>query len=523
MHSERIFETFAAKLADKFDPSLLPMDENESSITADQCRTEALSELIMKLRDLCSSTDLTDNFSKFDARLKREIDKIVETNWNYSEEKSKEVLQELAERISLPKVQSTDDIKPTLSMEFNSEWSHVIEEYFNNTKGPAANAILLAFIKDKVFESIGELLKDVVEAYTESENKLKLFLTELQVTEKKWKTQFEMNEKLLAERTEEKDELLGKNNEYELMFDQLQRELKSKENDIKSLKNFQEIEIANLKQQEENMSKEKALIIEDLTKKLNTMNNKIGELEAENQKLQNENIKNITQLKNHTRILEQTLDENKKKPRSSQQQSIISTLYTDIKTSLDDFKTLLNELNDNSKLKNQVLELQKEINEKEFAANKKMLDIRKEMGSQITETRLKHENDIRTMTAEIDSLKQSNSGLKAKLAQADTKYKIMSSKIEGIQVEKSLSDEDLKIKEKTILQFKSVLEQERTKVTTEIEKKGDVEMMLNQVIVDKAIIEEDIETLVEFICDSVKVFGKKMRVKEMIEKLRGEK
>eukprot|EP00826_Nyctotherus_ovalis_P035589 TRINITY_DN3068_c0_g1_i4.p1 TRINITY_DN3068_c0_g1~~TRINITY_DN3068_c0_g1_i4.p1 ORF type:complete len:663 (+),score=265.40 TRINITY_DN3068_c0_g1_i4:691-2679(+) len=523
-YSEAIFENFSSKLAEKLDPALMPMNENELAQIADQCKTEATAELLTKLRDLCSAADLTENYNSFEARLKSEIDKTIETNTNYSEEKSREVLQVLLEKIRLPKVQSTEDVKPTLAAEYMGEWVRIIEEYFNHTKGPAKNTVLINFIKSKVLGSIGEILKDVVDAYAESENKLRLYLTELQVSEKKWKTLFENNEKILAERSQEKDELMAKNNEFELKFDQLQRDLRTRENDIKSLKKYQEIEIANLRQQDETLINEKVLVIEDLKKKLEALNNKIAELEAENQKLQNENIRNAAQLKNNNKILEQTLDETKKKPKTSQQQNIISTLYKNIKASLEEFKVLLNELNDAGRLKKQVLDLQKEANEQEFATSKRVLEVRKEMGTNITDLKVKHEQEIRTLIAEIDSLKQNNFSLKTKLVQADNKYKVLISKLEGLQSEKELLEDNMGIKEKVIEQCKQELGQERMKIDDEVKKREAVEMILNTTKIEYAEAQEDVEALVDFIDDIVNIMGKKrINLKEMIGKLTREK
>lgn len=128
------------------------------------------------------------------------------------------------------------------------------------------DAILVEYLKEKALPSMGELLKDIEDVYTESESKLKLYLSELQASEKKWKTLVDNNEKILTERTQEKDELMSKNSELELKIDQVHRELKSKENEIKSTKNLQAIEISNLKHLYENTLKEKALVIEDLNK-----------------------------------------------------------------------------------------------------------------------------------------------------------------------------------------------------------------------------------------------------------------
>ncbi len=523
-HTEAIVDTFTSKLAEKVSPATLPMEEDELTQIIEQCKLEVSGELIRKLHELCSPSDLSESYGKFEARLKIEIDKAIETNWTYSEEKCKDLLQALTEKMALPKVQSTTDVKPTLMIEFTGEWARIIEEYYKNAKGPAKDSVMVDLMKNKVLTSLGELLKDVVDVYTESENKLRLYLTELQVSEKKWKTLFDNNEKILAERTQEKDELMAKNSELELKHDQLQRELKSKENDIKSLKNYQAIEIANLKHLNETVLKEKALIIEDLNKKLDSMSDKVSELEGENQKLQNENIRNVTQLKNHSKILEQTLDESKKKPKASQQQNVISTLYKNIKSSLDEFKTLLGEVDDVSKMKKQILELQKEVNDKEFAANKKILEMRKEMGNQLTEVKLKHENEIRILTADVDSLKQNNSGLQDKLAAADNKMKVLAAKMEALQNEKTLLEENIQIKEGLIQQYKSSMDQEKKKAETEYNMRQDVEMELSKTKVDWALINEDTEALVDYIAELAEKFTKKkLSIKDMYGKIRSEK
>ena len=410
-HSESIFENFNAKLHEKLNILSLPMDDSEFNQTINQCKLQAINSFIRELHELCCANDLVDSFNKFESRLKVEIDAITESNLNLSEEKAKELLQELVEKASFPKVDTTTDIKPTLMIEFTGEWSRIIEDYYKHAKGPGKHSVLSEFAKQRILSSISDLVKGLFDAYTESENKLRLYLTELQISDKKWKTLFENNEKLLIERTQEKDELMAKNSELELKYDQLQRELKSKENDIKSLKNYQAIEISNLKQLNETMMKEKTLVIEDILRKHESMAAKLSEIEVENQKLQNENIRNMTQLKNNNKILEQTLDENKKKPKGSEDQNIVATLYKNIKASLDEFKTLIGDVEDNAKLKKHILDLQKELNDKEFEGNKKILDIRKEMGSELTETKLKHENEVRTLITENDLLKQTNSSL----------------------------------------------------------------------------------------------------------------
>lgn len=232
----------------------------------------------------------------------------------------------------------------------------------------------------------------------------------------------------------------------------------------------------------------------------------------------------MTQLKNHSKILEQTLDESKKKPKSSQQQNVISTLYKNIKSSLDEFKTLLGEVDDASKLKKQIVELQKELNDKEFTANKKILEMRKEMGNQLTEVKLKHENENRVLSVELDGLKQSNTTLHDKLVQSENRIKMLGAKLEGLQTEKTLLDENFKIKEELIQQYKTSLDQENKKVETESNARQDIEMDLSKIKVEWALIQEDTESLVEYITDLAEKYAKKkLSIKDTFSKIRNEK
>eukprot|EP00826_Nyctotherus_ovalis_P039863 TRINITY_DN3866_c0_g2_i4.p1 TRINITY_DN3866_c0_g2~~TRINITY_DN3866_c0_g2_i4.p1 ORF type:complete len:780 (+),score=309.70 TRINITY_DN3866_c0_g2_i4:73-2412(+) len=456
-NTESLFESFSGKLEERAPPSSMPMEEEDLTSIIDQCKLETSGELIRKLHELCSPNDLVDNYSKFDARLKIEVEKARESNLGYSEESCRAVLQELTEKMTLPKIQGIADVKPTLMLEFTGEWSRLIDDYYAHAKGPAKDQVLADFVKNRVLTSLGELLKDIIDVYSESESRLQLTISELQGSEKKWRTLFENNERILGERTREKDELMAKNSELELRDDQLQRDLKARENDLKSLKSFQEMEMANLRQLNENILREKTLIIDDLNKKLTSMTNKLDDIEGENQKLQNENIRNAAQLKSHSKLIEQSLDESKKKSKSAQQQNVISTLYKNIKSGLDEFKLLLSEVDDAAKQKKLILELQKEVNDKEFAANKKVLEMRKEEGSQMMQLRLKHENELRVIAGELDASKQTTVSLQDKLEQEKNKVRQLESKVETLQEEKKLLEESIGVKDELVHQYLSLI------------------------------------------------------------------
>jgi len=523
-NTESLFESFSNKLEEHIPSSNMPMEEEDFMNKINQCKLEVSGELIRKLHELCSPNDLVDNFSKFDNRLKIEVERIKESNLGYSEENCKAVLQELTDKMTLPKIQGIADVKPTLMLEFTGEWSKLIDDFYKNSKGPAKDQILADFLKNRILTSLGELLKDIIDVYSESETKLQLTITELQASEKKWKTLFENNEKILRERTREKDELMAKNSELELRDDQLQRDLKARENDIKSLKNYQEIEMVNLRQLNDNMLREKTLIIDDLNKKLNSLANKVEDLESDNQKLQNENIRSVAQLKNHSKLIEQSLDESKKKSKSVQQQNVISTLYKNIKSGLDEFKVLLSEVDDISKLKKQILELQKEVNDKEFAANKKVLEMRKEEGNQMTQLRLKHDNELRIIAGELETLKQNNANLQDKLEQEKNKLKQLEAKVEALQAEKKILEESISVKDELVHQYKISLELENKKAHDESNLRQDMEMQLSKIKVDWMLLEDDTEPLLDFIVIMAEKYGKKrLSIKNTFGKIRNEK
>lgn len=136
----------------------------------------------------------------------------------------------------------------------------------------------------------------------------------------------------------------------------------------------------------------------------------------------------MAQLQNQGKILEQTKDESKKKP----QQVALTSVLKNIRGCLDEFKNLIGDADEINKLKKQNADLQKELYEKDFTANKKILEVRKEMGNVITELKVKNENDARIEAAHLDEIKQSNVNLKERVTQYESKLNLLNAKYEVI-------------------------------------------------------------------------------------------
>lgn len=122
------------------------------------------------------------------------------------------------------------------------------------------------YIKESYISGFGEIINSLINVYTDSESKIKLSLLESEGSEKKWKALMENNEKIIEEKVKEKDDLMTQIGTLELKLDQLQRDLKAKDNDVMASKNLMSIEINNIKKLNEELVKEKAAVIEEQIK-----------------------------------------------------------------------------------------------------------------------------------------------------------------------------------------------------------------------------------------------------------------
>eukprot|EP00826_Nyctotherus_ovalis_P039865 TRINITY_DN3866_c0_g2_i9.p2 TRINITY_DN3866_c0_g2~~TRINITY_DN3866_c0_g2_i9.p2 ORF type:complete len:225 (+),score=107.84 TRINITY_DN3866_c0_g2_i9:71-745(+) len=198
--------------------------------------------------------------------------------------------------------------------------------------------------------------------------------------------------------------------------------------------------------------------------------------------------------------------------------------YKNIKSGLDEFKLLLSEVDDAAKQKKLILELQKEVNDKEFAANKKVLEMRKEEGSQMMQLRLKHENELRVIAGELDASKQTTVSLQDKLEQEKNKVRQLESKVETLQEEKKLLEESIGVKDELVHQYKLSLEQESKKTEEESNLRQDLEMKLSKTKADWMLLEDDTEPLLDFIVTMAEKYGKKrLSIKNTFGKIRNEK
>jgi hypothetical protein len=93
-----------------------------------------------------------------------------------------------------------------------------------------------------------------------------------------------------------------------------------------------------------------------------------------------------------------------------------------------------------------------------------------------------------------------------------------------MQTEKSLLDENFKLKEDLVQQYQTSLEQETKKSEQESKSREDLEMQLSKTKVDWALLQQDSEVLIDCITDlGTKFAKKKCPVKESYETLRSDK
>ena len=91
-------------------------------------------------------------------------------------------------------------------------------------------------------------------------------------------------------------------------------------------------------------------------------------------------------------------------------------------------------------------------------------------------------------------------------------------------MEKQLIEEDTKIKEELVSKCKQGLEQETINIEKEKKAKQDTEMQLSKALVDRAILGEDTDVLVDIINEFAdKQKKKKLELKASVEKFRSDK
>lgn len=140
-HSEKILEDLEIKITENFPENLMPFDENNLMESIEKLKFAATNELIKKLHGLGTGSELVESIEIFEERIKILIEKIKDKNKEMSEEYCKDLLQKLEEKMVFPKIQATTDVKPTIMIEYSSEWANFIDDYYNNAKGPAKSKI----------------------------------------------------------------------------------------------------------------------------------------------------------------------------------------------------------------------------------------------------------------------------------------------------------------------------------------------------------------------------------------------
>lgn len=93
-----------------------------------------------------------------------------------------------------------------------------------------------------------------------------------------------------------------------------------------------------------------------------------------------------------------------------------------------------------------------------------------------------------------------------------------------MQKEKELLEENFKVKEELIVQYKASLEQESKNAQSESNMKQDLEMQLSKAKVELAVSQEDTESLVDCVVEVGEKYAKKgMNMKDTYGRIRGDK
>jgi len=220
-------------------------------------------------------------------------------------------------------------------------------------------------------------------------------------------------------------------------------------------------------------------------------------------------------LQNKKIQLEQSND--KKKPKVNQQQITVSNLLKEFRTSVDQLNSLLGEEGETQKIKNVLIEKTKELNDKEFEFNSKLLTLKKESSNEVRSIQMKCENKIRDITQDMEALKVTNNTLNDKMQSMDGKMKIMGVKLDGLSKECENLKEQMAGRQQIIETTKINLEESLKSFDELNNRKQDLEMELSNKKVKLAMENEDKERTIDVLIElSKKCLKKKADVKSAI-------
>jgi len=418
--------------------------------------------LLKDLKELLSNQEYIEAYSKFQNRISEEAEKYSDENNECSFEICMKLIENLFSNIQFPQISNVDQMSELIILQFQKEWEKLLTDYEKLSKGPEKNKALIAGLlgagKFNIISSYSELMRKVIEIFNQNRSVMNGVLSEMQSSEKKWKALVANNEKIIAEKNNEKEELLRTKNELELKIEKLTRDLKNKDFEIKSKENYQTIEISSFKNLTESQVKDKNNQIESLNRKNESLKQKIKDLEGVNQKLSYENSTLLTKLENQSKMLEQTMDETKKNLGSSQKQLSLNNLFKSIREVLEELKSHVNHIEEISKLKTENLQLKRDISEKDYACNKKILELKKDHVNEVKEVKHKFENDFASLKNDYESLKNAENGYKDKVSLFENRMKSLNKKVDLMKADANSLSESLKIKEQLVLRQKNSIE-----------------------------------------------------------------
>ena len=460
--TEQIFEDFINNLNSTMPKDTFPIDEKNFKERVSVLVNGINMRLLKDLKELLSNQEYIEAYSKFQNRISEEAEKYSDENNECSFEICMKLIENLFSNIQFPQISNVDQMSELIILQFQKEWEKLLTDYEKLSKGPEKNKALIAGLlgagKFNIISSYSELMRKVIEIFNQNRSVMNGVLSEMQSSEKKWKALVANNEKIIAEKNNEKEELLRTKNELELKIEKLTRDLKNKDFEIKSKENYQTIEISSFKNLTESQVKDKNNQIESLNRKNESLKQKIKDLEGVNQKLSYENSTLLTKLENQSKMLEQTMDETKKNLGSSQKQLSLNNLFKSIREVLEELKSHVNHIEEISKLKTENLQLKRDISEKDYACNKKILELKKDHVNEVKEVKHKFENDFASLKNDYESLKNAENGYKDKVSLFENRMKSLNKKVDLMKADANSLSESLKIKEQLVLRQKNSIE-----------------------------------------------------------------
>lgn len=283
--SEKNFENFKKSFHDKTE-NKFPMDIMDLYKEYFELQDDIVPKFCEGVNDTLAPKHLADYIVKLFARMRDELDTVVETNKSYYDEWFNVEYEDMKNNLHSGNVDQLNKLEETKSFFFNfsNELQSSLTKFMEIPNSEFCKnliSILLKIMNDHVFDKLKKIGSHISEVYTNNQKETHGTIDTLSSNIKRLQEQLNQEKKLYEEKNKEKSELNRSMLELETKYEKLTREFKAKEREYTNNLNIEVQKYQKMENYYLNLIKEKDNSIANLEGKIDKLNKEITQLNKE--------------------------------------------------------------------------------------------------------------------------------------------------------------------------------------------------------------------------------------------------